>query len=204
MSPARQATNSNLESPTHVRKDGFGERVGVLFGVNMLTQTQVKELFDYQEDGQFTWKVSNNTKIRIGDVAGGFNKSCGYPCVRVHGVQYILHRLIFLWHHGHLPKFIDHVDGTRSNNRINNLRECTHQQNMFNRKSSPKSSSKHKGVYLHKSSGKWVARSTLNGELKQLGRFNSEMEAALAYDEHARAHHGEFAKLNIKPDCENT
>lgn len=91
--------------------------------------------------------------------------------------------------------FIDHKNGNPLDNRSSNLRVCTHQENMFNKKKAD--FKKYKGVYLDKSRGKWVAQLTLNGKTKSLGRYNTELEAAIAYDEAAKVIQGEFAKLNF-------
>lgn len=68
---------------------------------------------------------------------------------------------------------------------------------MFNKCSHKNSSSKYKGVSLRKSSGKWRVRVDFEGAQKHVGYFNSQEEAALAYNEEAKKLHGEYANLNI-------
>jgi hypothetical protein len=72
----------------------------------MLTQERVRELFDYHEDGYLIWKISVSN-VRKGDIAGCPNKA-GYLRVRFDGKLYYIHRLIFLYHKGYLPRMIDH------------------------------------------------------------------------------------------------
>lgn len=91
---------------------------------------------------------------------------------------------------------VDHKDGDGLNNCKNNLRVCTHQENMYNSKSSKNSTSKYKGVCLKKG-GKYEANITHNRCLIYLGRFETEYYAAKAYDEKAIELFGEFAYLNF-------
>ena len=67
-----------------------------------------------------------------------------------------------------------------------------------------KGSSKYKGVYFDKLSGRYHAQIMLNGKRKNLGRFISQKEAAEAYDQAAGEHFGEFARTNFnwkQPGC---
>jgi hypothetical protein len=65
---------------------------------------------------------------------------------------------------------------------------------MQNSKPRRGSKSKHKGVSLHH--GRWRARIQANGKMITLGKFDSEDEAAIAYNHAAKIHHGDFANLN--------
>lgn len=94
---------------------------------------------------------------------------------------------------------IDHEDGNGLNNqRKSNLRPATTQQNAqgFRRKSSGKTS-KFRGVSWHKKAGKWRAYICLDDKHKHLGHFNSEIDAAKAYDIAARKYFGDFASPNF-------
>jgi len=92
---------------------------------------------------------------------------------------------------------VDHQDGNTLNNRRSNLRPATQSQNLRNRKKQIKTTSRFKGVYWHKAERKWMARIMVNKKRLFLGQFSDEVQAALAYDEAARKHFGEFAKLNF-------
>lgn len=105
-----------------------------------------------------------------------------------------LHRLI-LWAPEGMQ--VDHIDGDRLNNRRSNLRVVTLQQNVRNRKRNINSSSKYKGVSRHGQSPKWRARIRLNGKGFYLGLFDTEEEAALAYNTAAVRLHAEAASLNV-------
>lgn len=91
---------------------------------------------------------------------------------------------------------IDHINGNRLDNRRSNLRIVTKQQNQWNASGKRNSSSRHKGVWFHKRSGKWESAITINGKQKYLGSFISEDSAALAYNQAAKVIHGVYARLN--------
>lgn len=93
---------------------------------------------------------------------------------------------------------VDHINGDPLDNRRNNLRIVTHQQNMSNRKKRKIATSKYKGV--HWLQGKWRAEIQKNGKKVWRQGFNDELEAAKAYDKNAKVIFGEFALTNFKED----
>ena len=90
----------------------------------------------------------------------------------------------------------DHKDGNTLNNQRENLRACTSRQNNCNRKSSKNSISKYLGVSWDSEKIRWVSHIKVNGKNKKLGRFRTELEAAIIYNIAARKYHGEFANPN--------
>lgn len=94
-------------------------------------------------------------------------------------------------------KFVDHINFIKNDNRKKNLRLCNKAQNTMNRPISRKNkTSKYKGVYFCGYTGKWRAR--LTGENHtEIGRFDSERKAAMAYNNVAKKYFGEFALLNV-------
>lgn len=93
---------------------------------------------------------------------------------------------------------VDHRNNNGLDNRRFNLRLATHSENMQNRrKNGAKTSSRFNGVSFHKPTGQWSCAIHHQGKYIWLGRFDSEIEAAKAYDEAARKYHGEFARLNF-------
>lgn len=104
-----------------------------------------------------------------------------------------MHRLIA----GARPgEHVDHANCDGLDNRRENLRVCSHSQNLCNRGPQSNTSSGYKGVGFHKASGKWRARVGLGGSQEYLGVFDSPEEAARAYDRRATELHGEFVRLN--------
>ena len=92
---------------------------------------------------------------------------------------------------------IDHINHNGLDNRRSNLRLCTHAQNMFNRRSNQgeRRTSQFKGVSLS-SRYRWRARIHVNDEVLELGYFDDECDAAIAYNKAAKEHFGTFAHLN--------
>ena len=142
----------------------------------MLTQARVRELFDYREDGCLIRKVATG-KTHRGAVAGCPSHH-GYFIVGVNKRYYLLHRLVFLYHHGYLPEnHVDHIDRDRSNNRIENLREVSHTCNLRNTGNHCTNTSGIKGVSWDASKNKWTATIMVSKRSFHLGRFTDFTEA---------------------------
>lgn len=93
---------------------------------------------------------------------------------------------------------IDHKNGCPLDNRRENLRVATRSENQRGRQQKPLGcSSKFRGVHLHKRTGKWRARISVNKKSICLGLFSSEESAARAYDAGARQYFGEYAAPNF-------
>lgn len=91
---------------------------------------------------------------------------------------------------------VDHIDHDTLNNCRNNLRIVTNLQNQMNRRGNKRATSKYKGVSWHKQTKKWRATIMKHRQQTHLGVFNSEQEAALAYNRAAIIMFGEYAYLN--------
>ena len=158
----------------------------------MITQNLLQELFDYK-DGELSWKKSRGN-AKAGQVAGHLNKKIGYYRLTLFKKVYMVHRVIFMYHNGCMPEIIDHADNNKLNNRIENLRECTNQQNSFNARISKNNSSGIKGVSWDKSRQKWQAKCMINKKTIHLGRFETLEDADLAIRSWRDQNHGCYAR----------
>ena len=161
----------------------------------MITQERLHELFDYREDGVLIWKKCTSFRTRIGDVAGGINPD-GYRHLKIDEKNYRIHRLIFLYHHGYLTPGmdIDHIDGDKTNNRIENLRQVTKTQNQQNSKMRSTNTSGVKGVSWFNASGKWKAQLLVEKRLIYLGLHDTIEEAEKVIKEAREKYHGEYSR----------
>lgn len=144
--------------------------------------------YDYDYLRRFKWRLcrSNRTFYAFRTVSRG-------PLLRPQ----------VLWmHHEILPPpdglLVDHKNHNGLDIRRENLRLATYAENIQNaRKTRAKTSSRYKGVDYVKATGKWRARICVNGRRIFLGSFDSELDAALAYDEAAKKYFGEYACTNF-------
>ncbi len=160
----------------------------------MITQKRLHDLFEYREDGILVWKVSKGN-VKKGDVAG-WSQPLGYFRVRIEEKNYLVHRMIFLYHHGYLTPGmqIDHIDGNTSNNRIENLREVTLTQNQQNSKIPSDNTSGVKGVYWCKVQRKWRSRIKVKRKQIHLGYYKTLEEAEAVVKAAREKYHGEYAR----------
>jgi hypothetical protein len=161
-----------------------------------LTVDLLNHLFEYdKETGNLIWKIKPSSRghhVKAGDIAGTL-KSHGYLCVGINYNSYRAHRLIFLMHKGYLPKTVDHINGDKLDNRIENLRAATVGQNQHNRKTNANNTSGYKGVSWSKAQKKWTARITLERKIIHLGYFANVEEAAEVVRKAREELHGDFA-----------
>jgi hypothetical protein len=134
---------------------------------------QVKSLFLYNpKTGVLTNKIDRNYRAKAGTEAGGIDSSNGYRYVKVGGKSFKVSRISWLMHYGEWPKNqIDHINGVRDDNRIENLRDVTNQENHKNRKMPKNNLSGVIGVHWYKPRGKWCAYIRANGRRRHLGYF---------------------------------
>ena len=100
---------------------------------------------------------------------------------RIFDKPYKAHRVIWAMCHGGWPIHgIDHIDGDRTNNRFENLRDVTQSKNMRNSSIRSDNTSGVVGVYLEKKSGTWYAQIKTGGTVKHLGQFPSFEDAVAA------------------------
>jgi len=143
------------------------------------------------KDGRLYNKVQRNSRVKVGELTGSNNGA--YSLVFLNGIPWQVHRILFYMTHKHLPETVDHIDGNKKNNHIENLRAATSRQNCFNKTLTKANRSGVKGVSWAKKSNKWNACIRINGKSKNLGYF-VDLEDAKDFVELARDMlHQEFA-----------
>jgi len=95
----------------------------------------------------------------------------GYKQGRIFEKAFLAHRILFAMKHGYWPEYIDHINGIRSDNRIENLRSVNMQQNSCNTKLSIKNTSGCVGVSWNERDKRWTAYINANNRRKALGNF---------------------------------
>lgn len=161
-----------------------------------LTSGKASELIHYcPETGVMRWKPRANKWFRSIASAKSWNTrhagkraGCtittkpkyGYSerAISIFGKNYKEHRIAWLIHHGEWPKGdIDHINGDALDNRIENLRDVSHQDNNRNMKAYSTSATGVTGVVWNKACGKWQSRITLSGKDVHLGLHKDFFEA---------------------------
>ena len=161
---------------------------------------------DYQRVKKYSWHTCKaGGRARNGEICvRAYNKTgmpkcyhppnCQHRLNKKNGNKLYLHRVIMNVKKGEL---VDHINHNTLDNRKRNLRACTQQQNLRNRKLQPHSS-RFKGVCWHKGAKKWIAYigGVEKRKLFYLGLFTDEIEAGKAYNRAALKYFGEFGYLN--------
>ncbi len=145
------------------------------------TALRLLNVFGYNKDGSLFWKTkAGNGRIAAGTLAG-YPTTCGGRKVMYQKKAYWVHHIVWLMHNGNLPtQFVDHINGDRSDNRIENLRLCSQSENMQNRSRHGIGESNLLGAHKRRG-GKWEAAITLRGQKQWLGVFSTAEEAHAAY-----------------------
>ncbi len=118
-----------------------------------------------------------------------------YWRVGVNKKTYMAHRVVYFLHHGIDPgnSLIDHINGNGKDNRIENLRLATQQENQANRQKTTKGKSGIRGVRWHKQARKWKADIKVNYKTIHLGLFSELPDAAAARKSAEENYFGKFS-----------
>lgn len=146
-----------------------------------VTQSDVAAEFIFI-DGQLIRRSTNRR---------GYLRPDGYVYVRLKGISYGEHRLVYLLLHGYMPEQVDHINGIRDDNRPENLREATNSQNSMNRKQVVPG----RGCYWQPNRSRWMVQIGVDGKRITVG-YRKTLDAAISLRKEAEAkYHGEYAAL---------
>jgi HNH endonuclease len=150
-----------------------------------ISQALLKSRFTYTAG--FLYKEGK--KIGLCPDKNGYGKLT----IKVEGKNFYMrtHRAIFLFYHGYLPEIVDHINGVVTDNRVENLRSSTKNQNQWNRKNNIKSATGRRGVVLK--DGRYCASCKVNNTRHHLGSFDTLEEAETVLKAFRLENHKEFA-----------
>ena len=156
----------------------------------------LKALQEHTEykDGQLVWKTGKGRRVMGSPLGTPHNR--GYMATSLEGRRFLVHTLVFAYHNGYFPTMVDHIDGDRLNNRIENLRECDYNENGYNSKLRKDNTSGHKNVSWSRVMKKWCVRLGTNKKYQVVGYFDTVDNAALVAAKVREERHGVFAKHN--------
>jgi hypothetical protein len=147
---------------------------------NIMTLDILTTLLNYNpETGKFTWNI-NTAHTKKFKLAGHINH--GYVRISIKRKLYFAHQLAWLYVYGEWPdNQLDHINGIRDDNRIENLRKVNNRINSQNK--SIHRNGKLVGATKLKTKTKypWQARININGKSHFLGNFKTDIEAHNAY-----------------------
>lgn len=142
---------------------------------------RARAVFTYDPDtGLLTRRVCTGSRAAIGTAVGHADRH-GHMRVSLDGIEYAVHRLVWLLVTGRMPSGdIDHINGNRADNRWSNLRDVSHRVNLQNRRSAT-AANKCGLLGVSQRGGSFLARIKVNGKQVCLGSFGSGQEAHAAY-----------------------
>lgn len=163
----------------------------------LITQARLRHLLVYDpETGIFTSRCFRGG-LKPGDVVGSPHGG-GYLQFMVDGHMQLAHRMAWLYVHGDLPDYIDHVNGLRKDNRIQNLRKCDAAENVHNGKAHRDGSSGVKGVSQATSGNGWYGEIMCRGS-RHRKRFTDKDDAEKWVRDKRQELHREFSNHGERP-----
>jgi hypothetical protein len=148
------------------------------------------------KDGVLYNKITRNSRAVKGQLAGAVSGK--YRLICLHGEPFLVHRIAYYMVNGTCPDFIDHINGDRFDNRIENLRPATRSENACNIGLKRTNTSGVKGLSWAKKPQKWLACIKLNGKNKNLGYFESKELGAEFLELARELLHGNYANHGYK------
>lgn len=186
------------------------------YKVKWMTQDLLKEVFTYdQTSGKFIWKEDRPVnhfstvtgyrvylKQRAGKVAGT-NYASGTENRQAVSItilgeckRFKIHKLVFLYHYGYVPEYIDHIDGDYHNNRIENLQTISSSLNTAKAGMFSHNTSGYRGCRYREREDCWIVNLKVNKHGYYLGQYKDLQYAAAVYNKFAKIIFGDCAYVN--------
>lgn len=135
----------------------------------------------FPDEGTLRWKycarMGNNWNSRFAGKIAGCRSVGTYRTISIDSVKISVHQIIFAMVHGYFPENVDHINGIRHDNRIQNLRAATRRTNARNAAKRCHNTSGYNGVSWDSKECKWAVRLTVDTKTIYLGRFSDLNEA---------------------------
>jgi len=156
------------------------------------TIERLKQMFRYDPDsGDIFWIEKGKGKIK--KQAAGTTELGGYKGIMIDGKRIRSHRIAWALFYGEWPEDqIDHINGIKSDNRIENLRKASNSQNGKNLPIKSNNTSGCPGVCFDKINNKWRAMIKVNYKTINLGRFIDFADAVSARKNAEIKYYGEW------------
>ena len=161
-----------------------------------LSQERLRELLKYcPATGLFSWLDRSNSRRIYGAVAGG-RSTQGYIVIRIDGVLYLAHRLAYFYIYGAWPPAdVDHKNGDKTDNRLDNIRAASRSQNNQNRRrGKSRDGESSMGITWAPWAKMWRAQISVDGAHRHIGYYKTMEEANAAYLNEKRKSH-EFCMI---------
>lgn len=173
--------------------------------INLPSTAFLLECFRYEPlSGDLLWRERPLSHFTSAHRQAAVNTRCagkriatfknGYLVVRLGKHLFKAHRIVWKMVYAEEPGLLDHINGNRADNRLENLRPCTVAQNIWNSRKSKNNTSGFKGVRQRTS--RFEARIRTNGVHRSLGMFDTPDEAYAEYVSECSRLRGEFARTS--------
>lgn len=170
----------------------------VLLDGDFISDNNLKYVSYNPDTGQFIRLKPTSRKTKVGEIVGTYHKATGYVYLSINKKKYRAHRLAWFYSYGYWPENdIDHINGNRADNRLENLREATRSENMYNQ-TRVRKNSKIKVTGVSYNRDRYRARINAEGKQYHIGTYDTIEEAETAYLEAKKKLHGDFTGVNYE------